>query len=96
MLITNNCYFNIQDLSLDESLDIIEDLLLQISENRSYFVYNLKTIFASKEELENYSYKDFLIDKGLIRPVQVDKEKVINKANEVAKEIKNNFALKER
>ena len=93
MLIINNCYFNIENLSLDESLDIITDLLLQISENRSYFVYNLKNIISSKEDIEKYTYKDFLIDNGLIKPVQVNKEKVSNKANKLAKEIKDNFTF---
>lgn len=92
-MIENNCYFQILDMHLDDSLELIYEVIENRTERRIYDYYLSTLIFSlfSKEKPESYAqFKRKILKpkKVITKMTEEEKNSLIEKNNNLLKSLK--------
>lgn len=87
LLFENGCFFYLKDMDLEESIDIILDVIRNKTENRLYDTYMHSMLIA--DEKHYLTYEEFLNKQGFLNKnnSKVDIEKKRKKANDIVNSI---------
>lgn len=88
-MIKNNCYFQILDKDLEDSLEIIENLITTYYEERDYLYYINSLIFYEKLPSYNEFRKQFKVNSSSVKTTsklsKEEKEQIKKENNETLK-----------